>query len=313
MKESVIVASDITVEYRPYTGRPTLKKYLAREQVREEQTVRALDQVSVTVEKGETLAVIGSNGAGKSTLLRVLAGTLKPTHGTVEHRGGAPTLLKLGVGFNPALSGRENILLGGLAVGQTKATMAHLFEEIAEFSGLGAAIDRPVDTYSSGMRARLAFSIAMTLEPNTVLIDELLTVGDTEFRERASEAMRDLLENAGSIVLVTHSMGRVRKEADRVLWIDKGRPMMIGDTDKVVDAYLESIGKALPTRTKPRDEWTANDRWLLVKRLLNGEAVADVSATSGVSVEDLQKWRKQAAEAARRSLRPRYDNDTDDD
>lgn len=303
MSGPAIIAKDITVRYRPLTQR----SFKARRR-RESHPVIALDEVSITVEQGEAMGVIGQNGAGKSTLLRVLGGTLKPNSGLVEYRVGPPTLLELGVGFNLALSGRSNIMLGGLASGHRKAKMESLFDEIVEFAGLEDAIDRPVSTYSSGMRSRLAFSIAMTLQPETLLIDELLTVGDAAFRAKSADVMDGLLQRTGTIVMVSHSMASVKETCDRALWLDRGRVQMVGDVHTVVDAYLESIGEKREQQEDsladiPREQWTARERSDVVRRVMRGASIEQMARATGVTAEEIHMWRRKFLQGGYQALR----------
>lgn len=235
-----IVTRNVTVTFRPMVERtPTLRKTMGTLRHREKETLVALDDVSVQVDKGEAFGIIGSNGAGKSTLLKVMAKTLKPSSGSVNVYGQTSTLLQLGLGMKPDLSGRRNVYLGGLAAGLRKASIDEKFDSIADYAGIGAAIDRPVKTYSSGMFARLAFSVAMAIEPNIILLDEVLAVGDEAFREKSMETMQDLLADAGTIVFVSHSLGSVEQFCDRTMWLDAGRVRSIGDSEAVTEEYLD--------------------------------------------------------------------------
>jgi ABC-type polysaccharide/polyol phosphate transport system ATPase subunit len=203
--------------------------------------VVALDHVSFTVNPGEAFGVVGRNGAGKSTLLKCLAGTLRPNEGKVVVNGKTSTLLQLGVGFNPELTGQRNIYLGGLAAGMRKREIDERFGEIVEYAELGDAIHRAVKTYSSGMFSRLAFSVAMHLEPEVLLLDEILAVGDEGFREKSMQAMQNLLGRAGTIVFVSHSLVSVEEFCDRAIWLDEGHILREGPSHDVVEAYRESV------------------------------------------------------------------------
>lgn len=242
MSRPSILVEDLGVRFRPYVDRkPTLRKTFANLRRREQAEVVALDGVSFSVAKGEAFGIIGRNGAGKSTLLRCIAGTLRPNSGKVVVNGRTSTLLQLGVGFNPELSGHRNVYLGGLATGMRKREIEERFDEIVEYAELGDAIDRPVKTYSSGMFSRLAFSVAMHLDPDVLLLDEVLAVGDEGFREKSMKAMQDLLERAGTIVYVSHSLDSVKKFCDRAIWIDLGRIASNGASESVVDEYRNSL------------------------------------------------------------------------
>ena len=234
------MVEDLYVRFRPYIERkPTLRRSLGRQRTHEE--VVALDHVSFAVNRGEAFGVIGKNGAGKSTLLRCVAGTLRPNGGKAVVHGKTSTLLQLGVGFIPELTGRRNIYLGGLAAGMRKHDIEERFDEIVEYAELEDAIDRPMKTYSSGMFSRLAFSVAMNLDPEVLLLDEILAVGDASFQEKSMQAMRNLLDRAGTILFVSHSLGSVEEFCDRAIWLDRGRIKAIGASSDVVDAYRKSV------------------------------------------------------------------------
>ncbi|MBQ5973202.1 MAG: ABC transporter ATP-binding protein [Oscillospiraceae bacterium] len=200
----------------------------------------ALHGVDFDVRRGEILGVIGENGSGKSTLLRALAGIFSPDEGYVNTHGANVSLLAIGVGFQKELTGRENIMLSGLLLGFDKKTIREKTDEIIEFSSLQRVIDSPVSTYSSGMYSKLAFSITAVLEPDILLIDEVLSVGDRRFRKKSARRMRELISNADrTVVLVSHNLESIRRLCSRVLWLDAGEVRMIGDTDAVLAAYEE--------------------------------------------------------------------------
>jgi ABC-type polysaccharide/polyol phosphate transport system ATPase subunit len=224
--------------------KPTLRRSLGRLRHRETEELIALDDVDLTIYKGEAFGIIGRNGAGKSTFLRVMARTLKPDEGTINVYGKTSTLLQLGVGFNIQLSGRRNVLLGGLAAGLRKAEIEERFDSIVEYAELGSAIDRPVRTYSSGMFSRLAFAVGMALEPNILLLDEVLAVGDESFRTKSMATMKELLDKAGTIVFVSHALPNVAEFCDRVLWLEDGKVRMVGEANTVVEAYQAAVKQA---------------------------------------------------------------------
>lgn len=235
-------AEGLSVRFRPFTERkPTLRKTVASLRAREKEIVTALDNVSFEVKKGEPFGIVGRNGAGKSTLLRVIAGTLRPDEGRVISHGKTSTLLQLGVGFNVELSGARNIYLGGLAAGMRKARIDELYDEIVAYAGLEEAIDRPIKTYSSGMVARLAFSVGMHLEPDILLLDEILGVGDEAFRTKSEQAMQDLLDRAGTIVFVSHMLEKVAGFCQRAMWLERGIVKDIGPSGDVVEQYRASV------------------------------------------------------------------------
>jgi teichoic acid transport system ATP-binding protein len=202
--------------------------------VREIQAVR---DVSFAVPHGTVLGIVGVNGAGKSTIMRTVAGILPPTKGRVEVHGRVSTLLALGVGFNADLSGRDNVVLGGLAAGLTRRQLAAKYEEIADFAELGDFMDLPMRTYSSGMYGRLAFSVAVNVEPDILLIDEALSVGDARFKRKSFDKMRELCEQARTIIVVSHALRSVRELCSEVIWLQKGRIAMRDDPSAVIDAY----------------------------------------------------------------------------
>ena len=199
----------------------------------------ALRHVSVQVDHGESLAVIGPNGAGKSTFLQVLAGIMRPTEGTVDVRGQVSGLLGLGVGFDTELSGVENIRLGGAFLGLDGPRIAELLPEIVDFADLGQFIDAPLKTYSSGMRARLGFSIATAVDPDILLLDEVLATGDASFRAKSKARVIELVKSAKAVVLVTHDMDWVREYCNRALLLEKGQVVSEGSPDQVVALHLE--------------------------------------------------------------------------
>ena len=246
MSVDAIVAEGITVRFRPFVDRkPTLRRAIGSRNHRKIDEIVAVDNLDLTVKKGEAFGVIGRNGAGKSTLLRVLAKTLKPDEGTIRTYGKTSTLLSLGVGFNLQLSGRRNIYLGGLAAGLRKREIDERFDSIVEYAELKHAIDRPVKTYSSGMFSRLAFSVGMALDPNIILLDEVLAVGDEAFREKSLASMKELLTRAGTIVFVSHALPNVASFCDRAAWIENGKIKMLGVADEVVEAYkFDAVGKS---------------------------------------------------------------------
>ena len=194
----------------------------------------------------QVLGVIGSNGAGKSTLMRVIAGILPPSQGRIEVYGSVSTLLALGVGFNPSMSGRDNVFLGGLAAGMSREEIESNFAEIAEFSELGDAIDAPMRTYSSGLFARLAFSVAATVRPDILIIDEALSTGDAKFKEKSLNRIKELRSDDRALILVSHAMATLREVCNDVVWIHKGKIIQRGEPSVVIDAYQEflQVGKS---------------------------------------------------------------------
>jgi teichoic acid transport system ATP-binding protein len=236
--EDVSVTYRTSLEKRP-TLRGTLMRFGRRERIVRE--VEAVKHVSFEVRHGSVLGVVGANGAGKSTLLRAIAGILPPTRGRVTVHGQVSTLLALGVGFNKDLTGRENVVLGGLAAGLRREQLEEKYDEIVEFAELEEFMDMPMRTYSSGMYGRLAFSVAVNMEPDILLIDEALSVGDARFRRKSFEKMRELCRQARTIVLVSHSMGSIQDLCDEAVWMHKGELQKWGDPEEVVHAYTQFL------------------------------------------------------------------------
>ena len=221
--------------------KPTLKariKSLGRGK-KHTRTVKALNGVSLDVHYGTVLGIIGSNGAGKSSLMRVISGIVPPTEGRIEVHGSVSTLLALGVGFNQAMTGRENVYLGGLAAGMSRAEIDANFQAIADFSELGEAIDAPMRTYSSGMFARLAFSVAAVVEPDILIVDEALSTGDAHFKAKSLNRMKELRTADRALILVSHALATIEDLCNEVIWLDKGKLMARGNPTEVIAAYRE--------------------------------------------------------------------------
>ena len=226
-----------------YERKPTFRQTLIRFG-RGQRTVRlveAIKNVSFDVPNGTAMGIIGANGAGKSTLMRAIAGILPPTKGTIEVWGRASTLLALGVGFNRDLSGRENIVLGGLASGLSRREVEERADEVAEWTELGDFIEMPMRTYSSGMSARVAFSVAVHMKPDILMIDEALSTGDASFKQKAQAKMAELRDSARAMFLVSHGLNSIKEMCTEVLWLDHGTLMMRGEPEEVVEAYMEFL------------------------------------------------------------------------
>lgn len=197
----------------------------------------ALKEVSFDVKKGEVFGIIGRNGAGKSTLLKVISGILKPTKGTVIRNDNIVPMLELGSGFDMDLTGRENIFLNGAILGYSEEYLNSKYEEIVKFSELGDFINIPIRNYSSGMLMRLAFSIATVVNPQILIVDEILAVGDDAFQKKSHERMLQLMSGGTTVLFVSHNLNQIREICDRVLWLDGGQVHMLGETMEVCDAY----------------------------------------------------------------------------
>ena len=222
-----------------YDRANTLKErllFIGRNKKREKREI--LNDINIDIKKGETVALIGVNGSGKSTLLKLMTQIIFPNKGTIETHGKLTSLLELGAGFHPDFSGRENIYFNSSIFGLTKKEIDSRLEQIIEFSELGELIDNPVRTYSSGQYMRLAFSVAINVDAEILLIDEILSVGDKHFQEKCFNKMRELKKEGKTMVFVTHSMESVRNLCDRAIWLYDGKIRMDGNTNEVVNEYL---------------------------------------------------------------------------
>jgi len=232
----------------PTRGHTTLKDLLVRgEWVRRRRTqqhVEALKDLSLSVPEGTVLGIIGPNGAGKSTLLRLIAGIYRPTSGRIVVNGRVAALLSLGLGFHPELSGRENIVISGLASGLSRREIRRAFDEIVEFAELGEFIDAPVRTYSSGMYMRLAFSVAVHVDPDILLLDEVLAVGDAHFAEKSRARIEEFKRQGKTILLVTHDSESVRTWCHQALWLHGGEVRDLGPSPTIVERYLGAVRTA---------------------------------------------------------------------
>lgn len=197
----------------------------------------ALKHVSFDVNKGEVVGLIGHNGAGKSTILKVISGILKPTEGSVTVRGNVAPMLELGSGFDFDMTGRENIFLNGAILGYSEEFLKSKYDEIVSFSEIGQFIDVPLRNYSSGMIARLAFSVATVVVPEVLIVDEVLSVGDTMFQEKSHKRMMELMSGGTTVLFVSHNMLQIREMCNRVVWLDHGEVKMFGETKEVCNAY----------------------------------------------------------------------------
>lgn len=241
MSKKMIEVLDVTMRFRMNTDRiMSLKEFVTtalRGKLHYEEFT-ALNSVSFDVQKGETLGLIGRNGAGKSTLLKVISGILKPTEGSVVCHGNVVPMLELGSGFDMDLTGRENIFLNGAILGYSEEFLQAKYDEIAEFSELGNFLNMPIRNYSSGMLARLAFSIATVVNPEILIVDEILAVGDAAFQEKSRRRMMEMMSGGTTVLFVSHSLEQIRQMCSRVVWLEHGSVKMIGPTQDVCDAYM---------------------------------------------------------------------------
>lgn len=240
----VISANNVSVKYRLTRDHiNNIKEYiiaLLKNKIQYEE-FWALRDVSFTIEKGDVVGIIGRNGAGKSTLLKVVSEIMKPTSGSVKHEGTIVPMLELGAGFDMDLTGRENIFLDGAILGYSKAYLESRFQDIVDFSGLERFIDMPLRNYSSGMLARLAFSIAAVVEPEILIVDEILSVGDGDFQKKSHARMMELMSGGTTVLLVSHSIAQIREICNHVIWLEHGTVRMVGDTAQVCDAYEREL------------------------------------------------------------------------
>jgi len=240
MSDNIIEVNDVHLNYKFYQTQ-ALKHFLLRRERKNSKTFEALKGISFNVKRGTNLGIIGSNGSGKSTLLRILANTLSPDSGTVINRASSVSLLSLGVGFKHDLSGYENIYLNGLLLGLSKDDITSRLDRIIAFSEIGEFINNPVRTYSSGMKSRLSFSIAINVDPDLLLIDELFSVGDEHFKNKSQQRMEALIEDNRTVVMVSHSLGRIKKYCHEVIWLEQGYIRRIGPAEEVINQYMDSV------------------------------------------------------------------------
>lgn len=242
MSAWAVRVNEVSKRFRLYHERnQTLKSAILRGRTSRSEDFWALKDISFDVATGETHGLIGSNGSGKSTLLKCLAKIYWPTSGTIDYRGRMASLLEVGSGFHLELSGRENIYLNGSILGMSKKDIDSKFDDIVDFSGVERFLDQPVKNYSSGMYVRLGFSIAINVEPDILLVDEVLSVGDEEFQRKSFHKFRELKKQGKTIILVTHAMPVVRDLCDSVTWLNNGVLEETGPAERVVDAYLKSV------------------------------------------------------------------------
>ena len=227
------VANDKITSIKEYLLARVQKKLHYRE-------LYALRDVSFEIAKGEVVGIIGNNGAGKSTLLKVISGILHPTAGSIRLGGNVVPMLELGSGFDYDLTGRENIFLNGAILGYSESFLKEKYRDIVAFSELGSFINQPVRNYSSGMVMRLAFSIASLVNPDILIVDEILAVGDAAFQEKSYARMKELMAHGTTVLLVSHSIEQIRTLCHRVIWLDEGRLIAIGDTEEICDRYAEA-------------------------------------------------------------------------
>ena len=245
MEDYIIDVNNVTVRFNKANMKvDNIKEYVVRLLRRELmfQEFIAMKDINLQVKKGEAWGLVGTNGAGKSTLLKVISRILKPYKGTVDVKGSVAALIELGAGIDPNMTARENIFLNGTLLGYKKDFIQEKFDEIVEFSELQDFLDSPVKNFSSGMKARLGFSIATSVQPDILIADEILSVGDVRFKKKCSERMQNMLSNGTTLLYVSHNMKSIEQLCDKALWLDHGLPVMQGTEKEVCAAYNKKMG-----------------------------------------------------------------------
>jgi len=242
MNNTAVRVDHVTKSFRMYYERnQSLKSAIMRRRRSVHEDFVALDDVSFDVPTGSTFGLIGSNGSGKSTLLKCLANIYHPNQGSITHFGKIAAMLEVGSGFHHELSGRENVYLNGSILGMSRKEVERKFDEIVDFSGVEKFIDQPVKNYSSGMYVRLGFAIAINVEPDILVVDEVLAVGDQEFQDKCYQKFRDLKAADRTVILVSHSMDVVKGMCDQAAWLNHGELMTVGDAEPTIKSYLDSL------------------------------------------------------------------------
>lgn len=240
MKDIALDVNHVSIDYKDLSHM-SLAKSLKKGEVKKANVVRAVNDVTFSVNKGEILGIVGRNGSGKTTLLRSIAGIFQPDEGIIDTHGNRVSLMAIGIGFNQNNTGRENILKSGMLLGCNLDYVKERMDEIIEFSELGDFIDRPVRTYSSGMYSKLSFSVTAILDTDIMLVDEVLSVGDERFRKKSFKKMEELMLSDRTVLIVSHATDTLKKFCDRVLWINDGKYVMMGNTEDVLREYDKSM------------------------------------------------------------------------
>jgi ABC-2 type transport system ATP-binding protein len=274
VNEPVVVIENVSKRFRMYRERNnSLKAALMRGRRATFDEFWALRDVSFEIPAGSTFGLIGENGSGKSTLLKCIARILEPDKGSIRAQGSIAALLELGSGFHPELSGRENVFLNGSILGMSKSQIERKFDEIVDFAGIGQFIDQPVKNYSSGMYVRLGFSVAINVDPDILLVDEVLAVGDAAFQDKCMEKFAEFRRAGKTVVIVSHAMGSLRALCTEAVWLNKGQVAEVGDANDIVDSYVDSGHKerAEPTEIAGEARWGSGEAHITRVEMLDSD------------------------------------------
>ncbi|HYO12926.1 MAG TPA: ABC transporter ATP-binding protein [Thermoanaerobaculia bacterium] len=286
----------------------TLKSAIVRgnlvQDIKREDAIAALEGVDFTVARGEAFGVIGGNGSGKSTLLKLVAGMLKPTTGRIVVDGRVAALIELGAGFHPEISGRENVYINGAVLGLSKRQIDRRYDEIVEFSGLGDFMEEPVKNYSSGMYVRLGFAVAIHTDPDVLLVDEVLAVGDEAFAHRCVRRIEELLAAEKTILLVSHSLDLVAGLCDRVLWLDNGVQRLVGEPRRVIDAYRQEVAEREGEAHRAAKEERERSAESVAQELRWGSREAEITAVRLFAAGE-ERYHLETGETATFEIRAR--------
>jgi ABC-type polysaccharide/polyol phosphate transport system ATPase subunit len=282
---AAIEVADVSKTFHLYHERnQSLKAALMRGRRAQYDEFWALRDVTFDIPQGSTFGLIGENGSGKSTLLKVIAGIYRPNAGSVRTRGSLAALLELGSGFHQELSGRENVYLNGSILGMKKSEIAARFDEIVDFAGIEQFIDQPVKNYSSGMYVRLGFSVAINVDPDILLVDEVLAVGDAAFQDKCMEKFAAFRRAGKTVVIVSHAMGSMRTMCDQAAWLDHGKLAKVGDATDLVDSYVDAVHTERGASTSDEHRWGSGEAVVNSVELIGPHGVATTKVHTGEPV-----------------------------
>lgn len=287
-----IVFKNISKKYSLVNDRPLLIKNLFRSPKRQE--IWALKNVSFTIKKGETIGIIGENGSGKSTILKIVAGITTPTKGNVLVNGRVASLIELGAGFHQDLTGKENVYLNGTLLGLTKGEIDKRYKDIVDFADIGEYIDQPVRTYSSGMTVRLGFSVAIHLDPEILLVDEVLAVGDEEFQRKCISSINRIRADDKTILLVSHNLRQVVNVCSKAIWISHGQLRVFGNTEYVIRSYINEVERYQQLHPDFLKRWGNGDSKVTETSLVNenGRKISTLTTEDKISIRVKVKFYK---------------------